>query len=190
LRWMSGPTALALLRANIMFDFRALYGDALLVDELRSWLNARSPHEPLFLRQMAQNALEVAPPLGVLRPFVTDDDRDPKGTLDLKGRGTRLFVDAARLFALAFAMRPTDTVTRLREAGHRLNLDVRQVDAIVEAFLFLQMLRLRQQDFAVTPTDPNRLAPDTLNEVDRRMLKEAFRQARALQDLVRGRWPL
>ena len=103
---------------------------------------------PMFLRLMVQNALEVEPPLGLIRAFAVDDEAGVKGTLDLKARGTRLFVDCARVFALAHGIAETGTAARLRLAGERLHVEPRHVDATVEAFHFLQFLRLRQQDLA------------------------------------------
>ena len=54
----------------------------------------------------------------------------------------------------------------------------------MEAFLFIQMLRLRRQaaaDHRAGRAADNLIDPDELNEVDRRMLKESLRQARKLQ---------
>ncbi len=61
----------------------------------------------------------------------------------------------------------------------------RHVDATVEAFHFLQLLRLRQQDLAAAQGSPNRIDPYALHEIDQRMLKEAFRQAKQLQERLR-----
>ncbi len=88
----------------------------------------------------------IEPPLGLIRTFATDDDAAHRGTLDIKTRGTRLFVDAARVFALAFGIHDTNTVSRLRAAGRALRVEARHVEATVEAFHFLQLLRLRLQD--------------------------------------------
>jgi len=188
LAWIREPTPEALLNANIVFDFRALSGDTLLVDSLRAWLFAYTGANPAFLRLMVQNALASDAPLGLLRTFAVDDDREPKGTVDLKARGTRIFVDCARVFALALGIAETGTAARLRIAGERLRVDARHVDAAVESFHFLQLLRLRQQDLAGTQgaaDGANRIDPYALHEVDQRMLKEAFRQARQLQERLR-----
>ena len=135
---------------------------------------------------MVQNALDVEPPLGLIRTFTVDDDPKVKGTIDLKARGTRLFVDCARVFALAHGIADTGTAARLRLAGARLNVEPRHVDATVEAFHFLQLLRLRQQDQPrCAGQDPNRIDPYALHEIDQRMLKEAFRQAKQLQERLR-----
>jgi CBS domain-containing protein len=139
---------------------------------------------------LVANAMQAEPPLGVIRKFRTDDG-EHAGTLDLKTQGTRIFVDAARAFALALGIAETNTSQRLRLAGRRLNIDERQMASVVEAYHFLQMLRLRAQrgeldaepagDRARTHTALNRVDPYALNDLDQRMLKESFRQARALQ---------
>ena len=49
------------------------------------------------------------------------------------------------------------------------------------------MLRLRAQDSldrGSGASEPNRVDPDTLNSLDRRILREALRQARKLQNRV------
>jgi CBS domain-containing protein len=191
--WMREPTPEALLGANIFFDFRPLAGNAGLAENLRVWLADLAAGNRLFLRMLVHNALQAEPPLGVIRKFRTDDG-EHAGTIDLKSQGTRIFVDAARAFALALGISETNTSQRLRLAGRRLGVDERQTDSIVEAYHYLQMLRLRTQrgehdeeprtpaQAAVrTATSANRVDPYALNELDQRMLRESFRQARALQ---------
>ena len=185
LRWIREPTPQALLGANIVFDFRPLFGDTTLCDTLRDWLLRFTQENGAFLRLMVQNALDTEAPLGLIRAFSVDDDRAVKGTLDLKTRGTRLFVDCARVFALAQGIAETGTAARLRLAAQRLRVEPRHVNATLEAFHFLQLLRLRQQGGSARPGNPNRIDPYALNEIEQRMLKEAFRQAKRLQDRLR-----
>lgn len=182
LEWLRQPTPPALLQANIVFDFRALFGDAALAIELREWLSGFTTTSTVFLRLLVQNALEVEPPLGLIRTFAVEDKGDDKGTLDLKTRGTRLFVDCARVFALALGMHETNTATRLRKAAPVLGIEAREIDGAIEAFQFLQMLRMRNQG---APQGGNRVNPHSLNDVEQRMLKESFRQAKNLQERVR-----
>lgn len=190
LDWIREPTPQALLSANIVFDFRPLFGNTSLADALRGWLLGYTQENRIFLRLMVQNALEIAPPLGLIRAFATDDDSTHKGTLDLKTRGTRLFVDVARVFALTHGISDTGTAARLRIAGKRLRVEDRHVAATIAAFHFLQLLRLRQQDLAGDHDHANRIDPNTLNEVEQRMLKEAFRQTKQLQRRLRESYQL
>lgn len=183
LRWMDTGGPEELLNANIFFDFRALYGDESLVQDLQHWLMQTAPRNARFLKQMAQNALRNAPPLGLVRDFVLSDDNTHPHTLDLKLHGASPFVDAARIYSLASGQAATGTARRLQQAGLALNIPQHEIDAWAQAFHFIQLLRLRhqhaQEKQGVAPD--NFLDPDTLSVLDRRILKEAFRQARKLQ---------
>lgn len=184
-RWIQAPEPQALLNASIFFDFRPLYGDDELSDSLRGWLLEATGRATLFLRLMSENALKCAPPLGLIRDFVFDNNKDFPHTLDLKMYGSRPFVDAARIFALAHNIALTGTAQRLRGVAEVISLGA-DVEAIIDGFYFIQQLRLRHQhDLAAGSGGANRVDPDTLNELDRHILKEAFRQARKLQDKLR-----
>jgi len=177
--WIREPDPQALLNASIFFDFRVLYGNEHLGDQLRSWLNKTVKGNSAFLRMMAVNALQVMPPLGRIRDFVLEDD----GCIDLKKSGARLFVDVARILALRTGVDSSSTVQRLRQASMKMGVSTEEVAAIIDGFHFIQLLRLRAQHLETEHDAPgdNRIDPDTLNELDRRILKEAFRQARKLQ---------
>jgi CBS domain-containing protein len=188
--WVREPTPAALLNANIFFDLRPLFGNTTLADRLRNWLLGITQDNRFFLRMMTANALQAEPPLGLIRTFKTDEGQN-QGTIDLKTQGTRVFVDAARALALGLGVPETNTGQRLWATGRRLNVPDRHVAAAIDAFQFLQMMRLRaQRGEFIDPTDEragdparnrNRIDPYSLNELDQRMLKESFRQARELQ---------
>lgn len=177
------PTEESLLSAVIFSDFRPLHGRNGLADALRAHLSGFAQSRPAFLRQLASHALEVRPPLGLFSDFDTGDAPDHPGTLDLKASGARLFVDAARVLSLAAATPHTNTAHRLRQAGSKINMSEEEISSATEAFFFVQTLRLRGQLLAdrAGTASPNRIDPGKLNEVDRRILKESFRQAQKLQ---------
>jgi CBS domain-containing protein len=181
--WLAKWEPQGLLEASIYFDFRPLYGDTTLATSLRRWLLERTPAYPAFLRQMAQNALQARPALGTLRDFATEDVPNSPHSIDLKVYGVRLFVDAARIYALAQGLPQTNTVARLRAAGPGTRMDAEAIDATVAAFLAIQQLRLRNQASQNPLLDEtaNRIDPDKLNELDRHILKESLRLARKLQ---------
>lgn len=158
--WIRNPLPEALLNASIFFDLRALAGDATLAGNLRETVLAHTRANRAFQRALAETALRVRPPLGLLRDFQGDE-------IDLKGQGARLFVDAARVLALARGDGETSTAARLRHAGET---------AAADAFHFVQSLRLRLES--------NHLRLASLNALDRRVLKEALRQCAELQDRV------
>jgi CBS domain-containing protein len=185
--WFDRPDGAALLNASIFFDLRGLWGRADLALALRTWLARNAPSRTLFLRCMAENALRNEPPLGVLRDFAVDRHDGTDDSLDLKLNGVTPFVDAARILGLAAGVEHTGTAERLRALVAAGKLDAREAQAWVDAFHFIQALRLRhQQKQAAAGTAPdNFLQPGRLNELDRRILKEAFRQSRKLQQRLR-----
>jgi CBS domain-containing protein len=181
LRWIEAPEPEALLNAAIFFDLRPIHGDAALAERLRASVLAAARDRPLFLRQMAENALRCRPPLGVIRDFVCDRSGEFPHTIDLKASGSRPFVDAARILGLAHGVPHTSTAERLRAVEEPARFAPGRVAALVDAFHFVHLIRLRSQRHPQARAAPNRIDPGDLNELDRHILKEAFRQARSLQ---------
>ena len=182
--WIEHGAPKDLLNASIYFDLRPLAGYEQVALQLRAEVFAAARSNPRFLKQMAQNALAHEAPLNWLGGI----DLDARGTLDLKLQGTAIFVDAARLYSLAHGTVLTSTRERLESAGRRIGLAPAEYEAWVGGFEFLQMLRLRvqlEERDAVPSAEPNRLAVASLNDIDRRILKESLRVARSLQQRLR-----
>jgi CBS domain-containing protein len=184
-RWIDSGDPEALLHGTIFFDFRALHGAERLAHNLRSWLAKRAAGSPRFLHQMAENALHNSPPLGLIRDFAVEAGGEHKGTIDLKINGASIFVDAARLFALATGGTATSTAERLRAAAGPLNLPHEDIEAWVAAFYHIQSLRLKNQQRALTAGGaPNRVNPQKLDRLERTILKESLRQAKSIQSRI------
>ena len=81
----------------------------------------------------------------------------------------------------------TNTVQRIKLAAPLMNVSHEDAAAAIDAFNFIQLLRLRHQHSEQTQgrEGDNLIRPDELNEVERRILKEAFRQARKLQQRLK-----
>lgn len=180
--WIEKSNPQALLNAVIFFDFRPVHGDDSMAHRLRDHLSGLARDGKQFQRQLAAYALDSRPPLGVISDFITERSGAFRGTIDLKKNGARLFTDAARLLALCAGVAHTNTAERLRQAGALLHISETEIASITDAFFFLQALRFRTQMAPdATAENANRIDPEQLNEIDRRILKESFRQARKLQ---------
>lgn len=185
--WVRTPEPEALLNAAIFFDFRPVAGDAELASGLRRSLAELTRGNEIFLRMMTVNALAAAPPLGRLRDFVTEADSG--GTIDLKKFGSRIFVDAARILALGAGSAEAATAPRLRSLAAEGIMTPADAEAAVYAFHALQGIRFAAQAAALAGGTPgNQLDPDQLNEFDRRVLLDALRQARTLQQALKTRF--
>lgn len=185
--WVRTPEPEALLNAAIFFDFRPLAGDFQMAAELRLELSGLTRGNDIFLRMMTVNALAASPPLGRLRDFVTA--ADSAGSIDLKKFGSRIFVDAVRIFALGAGIDATATVPRLRRLVAEGVMTAADAAAAAHAFHALQGIRLSiQADWADGVAPGNQTDPDSLNAFDRRVLLEALRQARSLQQRLKSRF--
>lgn len=184
-RWVRATTPTAILNSTIFFDFRPIGGDAELAERMRDHLLDEIRGNTIFLHMLAQNALEVPVPLGAINRFKTDGG-EHKGTLDLKTQGTRLFVDIARIYALANGVRAANTEQRLATVGRRIKRSANAIEGDIAAFRFVQGLRLRRQlDSLRDGGNANRIDPYALNDLDQRMLRESLRQAQSLQDRLK-----
>jgi CBS domain-containing protein len=179
--WLDQGTPEDLLRVAIFFDARPVAGRAELAAPLREL--ASGPASPRFLHLMAENALRWRVPLS-WRGALDPEQRDGEAGLDLKLNGTALFVDAARLLALAQGVDAIGTRERLIAAGELLGVPEAERDGWAAAFEFLQGLRLRQQLDAATSTG-NWCPLSALNDLDRRTLRVSLRVAQRLQQRLR-----
>lgn len=184
--WIRNTDPEALMHAAIFFDLRPLAGAADLAENLRAWLLGRTAANEVFLRGMAANALVAQPPAGLMHELLSGLAPGRDAPIDLKQLGVRPYIDAARVWSLARGLPQTSTAERLRAAAQAGALPADEAAAAVEAFHFLQTVRLRHQQFGnPAPGEENRVDPAALNTLDRRILKEAFRHAAKLQERLR-----
>jgi len=183
--WIQQGAPEDLLKASIYFDLRPVCGQLGLARELQAMPAREAARVPRFLKQMALNALRNRAPLN-WRGALDTHSIEGREMLDLKLNGSAIFVDSARLFALAQGLPVLGTRARLEAAAPGLGVGPHEGDAWVAAFEFLQMLRLQVQvgGAAAPAGNANLLDVGRLNDIDRRMLKEAVRIARRLQQRI------
>jgi CBS domain-containing protein len=194
--WIDRGDPDSLLAASVFFDFRVLWGEPRLADMLRADIAKRAQANSRFLKQMSDNALRNRPPLnwrGELQ--AAEGDSGVEG-VDLKMSGSVPFVDAARIFALAAGITATNTVERLVQAAAKRGIPAPEVPVWCDAFEYVQLLRLREQHRRMAAEGRNGDADNanvvplaTLSDLDRRILKEAMRQIRKVQQRLELDYP-
>ena len=181
-----------LLGSSIYFDLRTIWGPDEGCEQLREALLGRVASNSLFQKMLAENALRQRPPVGRFRDFVVARSGADKDTLDLKVQGLTPFVDGARLLALANGISAVGTLERLRALVTKGVIDALDGAAYEEAYHFIQQTRMQQHQLQARDELPysNRVDPDHLNHLDRRILRESFRQAQRLQSSLAMRYQL
>lgn len=176
--------------ALIFFDMRPVAGDFTLYQALaaknRQWLKDAG----LFKSVLACVSTTHKPPLGFFRNFVLERSGEHKNQLDLKLFGTGPIVDAARVFALDAGIGQTNTSDRLSALCSASEQDSAIFKEMQEAFEFLTLLRLECQLRQVREGKDlsNHIAPESLTQLQRSLLKESFRASARAQALVEERF--
>lgn len=191
-RCIQSATPENLLASSIFFDFRVVWGPAEGAQALFEAVLQKVADNRTFQHLLARNALAHRPPIGLFRDFVVSRSGQEKDTLDLKIQGLTPFVDGARVLALANGISETGTLRRLQRLKQQQVIEALDADAYVEAYEFIQLSRMQQHQRQEREQKPysNRLDPTTLNNLDRRILREAFRQAQRLQSSLALRYQL
>lgn len=177
----------ALIKVSIYFDFRCLYGDAGLVEALRTDVLRRMETERGFLRHVAGHIIiEGRPPIHKLEWRLRALLRLPQRPVDIKRDALGALMAAVRVLALASGTRSTNTLERLHDVQAKGALPDGLANAVGSAYDYLMLLRIRQhfaqQDRGIEPS--NLVIVEELNPLLRRFLVEALQTVIDLQDHV------
>lgn len=188
--WIAEPTADALLNSLIIFDFRPLYGEYILAEELRSYLVNALEGRKVFLGHIANMVVKNSPPLGFLKSFVVEKDGAHKDELNLKIKGITPIVDIVRLFALERGAKETSTIERIEALRDVHSIARDYAEELAYAFEFIMLLRLHSQ-FAQMEAGveiDNFINPNNLSNLEKKTIKDAFHLIAKVQSLIAERY--
>lgn len=180
--WAMRAEPKELLIFALFFDFRAVCGDAAVVEELRRHVFAALRESPAFFPHFARDALNFKAPVMLLGRILIGGARNAPDTLDLKA-ATMPVVAFARLYALRHDIAQTGTLDRLDALAEGGWITPASRDEITVTYAVLTRLRLQRQ----VQCAHEGLAPDNLVELralgytDRTLLRQAFAHIRVLQ---------
>lgn len=187
-KWVDDPASdERLVAISIVLDARTIHGPDDGLDLSAVLLDARP--RPALLRLLLNQALASKPPTGFLRDIVVEHSGEHAGQLDIKHGGLLPVVNIARYAGLAAGANTKSTVERLRAAADAGTLNEADAATLEEAFDLFSELRMEHQvaqlEAALEPD--NRIAPEQLNPLTRRYLREAFRAVASVQKGLKTR---
>lgn len=191
-RIIQTPDAEHLLQASIFFDIRPLWGKHPTLPTLSNFMQQRAADNPQFQRMLATNALQYRLPVMSAFKRVRNMLGLAQRSIDLKTQALSAFVDAVRVLALAYGVSQASTLYRLSALSHKGVIGSREAQALKDAYSFLQRLRLTLHVRQARQKQrlSNKLDPQTLNSLERRILYASLRQAAQLQELLRFKYQL
>lgn len=170
---------------STLTDARAVTGEALtrqlhnpVIDVLQT---------PLVRNTLQRVACSHRPPTGFIREFVIDSSGKHSGTLDIKRGGTEIITAIARTMVATTGTHSLGTRERLWLAADHGHMKQNDAEDLVDAFEFLQTLRLEHQleQLNNNQAPDDLLSPAELSGLNRRHLRNAFRVIARVQ----GRLP-
>ncbi|WP_456387260.1 DUF294 nucleotidyltransferase-like domain-containing protein [Desulfolithobacter sp.] len=190
--WVAAPEPEELLNVTIFFDFRPGYGAATLAEDLRRHLGDISSRQEIYLVHLARECLAARAPLSFFKNFIVEKNGEHKNKLDIKRSGLTPFVNFARVMALKYGVRETNTLARfhvLADEGH-ISRDLwAEASEAYEIQMHLRLIhQLHQIEDGILPD--NHIDPAQLSDLEKRMLKNAFQVIDHLHMVLKNIFPV
>lgn len=181
--WIERPSPEAQMLASVMFDLRAIGGDASLLSGLQAETLDMAAKNSIFVAHMIGNSLKHRPPLGMIRGFATIRSGEYRNHIDMKMNGVVPVADLARVYALQGRIEAVNTRERLLEAEDRGVISGSGARDLIAAYDLIQTLRLENQGHLIRSgrKPDNYLSPSDLPDFERSHLRDAFVVVRTMQ---------
>jgi len=175
--WITSSEPQDLLDINIFFDFRAVYGESRLTNDLYRHIQEVIKSHPAFFIYMTGNIQRLKPPLGIFGNILVGATKSQPESFDSK-RAMIPLIDIARLYALKEGIRETGTLDRFSRLFNIGMIREDRFEERTEAFKLLMMLRFRHQVEQITKNKvpDNFINPEALSPVEVAMLKKILGQ--------------
>jgi CBS domain-containing protein len=187
--WRANPDNVDyLLMASTVLDARPITRPVL-IQPLRSALVGGVGRDS-FTRALSRFSMNDRPPSGFVRGFVVEHFGEQKGHLNLKKSGLRPVASLARALAQRTGD-PTGSTPQRLERAHRSGLlTADEADALSGAFSLCYHLVFDSQITAIKAGKPvaSAIDPVTLDPLERRHLRSAFRTISGIQDRLSRKW--
>jgi CBS domain-containing protein len=184
--WIRKADTKSAAAALPFFDFRALYGDSQLAEELKASFSPLLPRRRDFLDALALFILKNSPPISVFHHLVLEKSGNFRGRFDLERKGLGPLVDLIRFWTLEAGLPETSTLERLQALRPDSPLVRENVLELEYGFEFLMglWLKIRQEQIHRGLPPHSFLHPDDLNSLEKKTLKEVFALVARLQGIL------
>jgi signal-transduction protein with cAMP-binding, CBS, and nucleotidyltransferase domain len=167
--WTKSPDPQNILDSSIFFDFRCIYGENNLVDELRTHVNNEVRENGLFFYHMANSIIKFK---------ATTDS----GSVDLK-KVLLPLVGFIRIHTLHNQLNQTNTIERLETLTENNVFSSERKNELIQIYNFLMQLRLKYQAIALLGNESpeNSIDHDSLSPIEQNTLKKSHKEIGDLQ---------
>ncbi len=187
--WITQPSAENIMYSSIFFDYRPIYGQKELAEQLSEHIFKEIERQSLFLSFLARGALQNPPPLTFFRNFMVERSGEHKDDFDIKARAMMPLADAARCLILEAKMPSINNtfhrfqkLAELEEKNRELYLQAADAYETLVRYRAMQGLRNKNSGRYFRPSE--------LSKMERMNLRNTFEPIRELQLLLKVRFRL
>jgi PAS domain S-box-containing protein len=185
--WIAEANPQNIVDISVFFDYRTIYGDNSLTNDLRETITALLYNTPAFFGFMALANLNYKLPLNIFGRLQTDSSEENTGTINIKN-ASRVLVNITRLYAMKNNIEETNTLGRIHHL-YNLNILPHQLYTDLQyCYEFLLLTQFRHQVFAAS----NRLQMDhninlsMLSSIEINTLKTIFSTLSTFQNRLKN----
>lgn len=184
--WIEKPKEENILNVAIFFDFRNVFGDQSLTEDLWSFILQTLKENPGFLPFLAVDAVRFKPPIGFFGDFVVEKTGEHKGEIEIKKGGIFPITQGIRALALEMGIGKRNTFERIEELKRLGVFSEEHAKDLKEAYRFLLSLRFKFQAQKIKEgKEPdNYINPNRLSRAEKNTLKDVFKIIKEFQEFL------
>ena len=170
-KWIEKPNMQNYIDLAIFFDSFAVAGDKELLINLKDGLFDKLLNKDVFMAYFAKTTLTFDTP-NIISNFITK-----KSNIDIKKTAIFPIVQGIRTLALKEKIKETTTLRRIKILEDKKILEKNRAAELIEAFDFVNTLRLKFQLNAIQDGKKfnNEIDTHTLGKIERDLLKDSFK---------------
>ncbi len=180
--WITNSDQQDLIDLSIFFDFRCIYGDSELTNQLRKHLFKTAEGQAGFFQHLTKNSLLHKPPVGLLGKIVVESKGEHSKTFDIKA-ATMPISDFARIYALKNKVSNPNSIGRLDGLLEKGIINKTTNEELKQVYNYLMQLRFMHQSEQIMKniTADNYINPSGLTQIEQKTLKNTFIQVLSIQ---------
>ncbi len=180
--WITEAEPDELLKFNIFFDFRRVYGEQELTANLRQMIDELLTNNKAFFIHLSRNCLLYKPPLTMFGNITVKSGED---IFNVK-EALKPVTNFARIYALENGIREVGTITRLDRLLDREAIGENTHDDLRGVYNYLMLLRLKHQVRAIGEgrQPDNDISLAELTNIERETLRNVLSRIKTMQSTL------
>lgn len=179
-KWIRDSHPQDVLNVAIFFDFRCIYGEDSLIDQLRSHVNRNVESKTLFFHHVAQSIVKMKVSANLPGNLKAKAQSDTQ--LDIKLSLIPL-TSYIRLYAIREKLASVNSLERAGKLYKRSVIDASTLEEFTEAYNFLTHLRIKNQAYSIARNEVpgNSISLGQLTHLEALILKKIFTDISGVQ---------